>query len=145
MDTSTSSRRDRAWALLASGQVDRAARAVELFREVPAGSQWGHVNIVTAHAVMGHTDSPRDAARSLATSIAEMVARRPSICSDVLQGFAYLAHLDGDLDRSQEIVANTQAFGTSPIFDWLRLRPQRCDGCRRPDPLGALVRRRSGH
>ena len=122
----------RAWALLASGQVDRAARAVELFREVPAGSQWGHVNIVTAHAVMGHTDSPRDAARSLATSIAEMVARRLSICSDVLQGFAYLAHLDGDLDRSQEIVANTQAFGTSPIFDWLRLVP---DGATAADAL----------
>jgi predicted ATPase/class 3 adenylate cyclase len=122
----------RAWALLASGQIDRAVRAVELFSDVPAGSQFGHVNIVVAHTVMGHTNSPREAARSLTTSIAEMAARRPSIRSDVLQGFAYLAHLGGELDRSREIVANTQPFGTAPIFDWLRLVP---DGATAADAL----------
>lgn len=113
----------RAWALLAVGRVDEAARAVESYSPVPPGSQWGHVNTIVGHAVMGHTKGPEQAAHSLATTMREPISRRPSIRSDVLVGFAYLAHLRGDDDRAQEIVTNVQAFGAGPIAIWLNLVP----------------------
>jgi predicted ATPase len=113
----------RAWALLAAGRVDEAERAVGAFTPVPPGSQWAHVNAVIGHAVMGHTDGPDEAARSLASNMRETVSRRPGIRSDVLQGFAYLAHRRGDRQRASEIVANTQPFGVAPIFSWLVLVP----------------------
>jgi predicted ATPase/class 3 adenylate cyclase len=113
----------RAWALLASGRTDDACRAVDLFTTVPPGSQWAHLNAVVAHVVMGHTHGPEQAARSLASTMREAIARRPGIRSDVLQGFAYLAHLRGDQERAQELAANAQPFVAYMIFSWLKLVP----------------------
>ena len=53
----------------------------------------------------------------------EPVSRRPSIRSDILVGFAYLARLRGDDERVEEIVTNIQAFGAGPIALWLYLVP----------------------
>jgi hypothetical protein len=53
----------------------------------------------------------------------EPISRRPGIRSDVLAGFAYLAHLRGDEDRALEIAANTAAFAAGAIVTWLRLVP----------------------
>ena len=44
-------------------------------------------------------------------------------CRSLLYGFAYLANLRGDEGRAQELLANTQPFGASMIFGWLRLVP----------------------
>jgi tetratricopeptide (TPR) repeat protein len=110
-----------AWALLAVGRVDEAAQAVESYSPVPPGSQWGHVNTIVGHTVTGHIHGPEQAAHSLATTMREPISRRPSIRSDVLVGFAYLAHLRGDDDRAQEIVTNIQPFGAGPIAAWLHL------------------------
>jgi hypothetical protein len=111
-----------AWALLAVGRVDEAARAVESYSPVPPGSQWGHVNTIVGHTVTGHVQGPEQAAHSLATTMREPISRRPRIRSDVLVGFAYLAHLRDD-DRAQEIVTNIQPFGAGPIAAWLLLVP----------------------
>ena len=113
----------RAWALLAVGRTDEAAEAVKSFAPVPLGSQWGHINTIVGHAVMGHAQGPEEAGRSLASTMGESISRRPGIRSDVLAGFAYLAHIRGDANRAQEIVANTQAFGGAMISSWLRLVP----------------------
>ena len=113
----------RAWALLAVGRTDEAARSVDAFSPIPAGSQWAHWNAVVAHLIMGHTRGPEQAARSLALFMREPISRRPGIRSDVLAGFAYLAHLRGDEDRALEIAANTAAFAAGAIVTWLRLVP----------------------
>ena len=70
---------NRAWALLAVGRVDDAGRAVAEFSEVPAASQWEHLNLVFSHAVMAHTIGPDEAARSLAAAANVFVARRPTV------------------------------------------------------------------
>jgi hypothetical protein len=127
----------RAWALLAAGRTDEAARAVDSFSPVPPGSQWGHLNAIFAHAVMGHTHGPEQAARSLASTMREAISRRPGIRSDVLQGFAYLAHLRGDEGRVQEITANTAPFGGGTIRNWLLLVPA---GATHEDALEHLAR-----
>ena len=87
--------------------------------------------------VMGCIDGPEQAARSLVSTMREPISRRPAIRSDVLVGFAYLAHLRGDEGRAQDIVTNVQPFGTGPFYTWLRLVPF---GATDQDALGRLVR-----
>jgi hypothetical protein len=73
------------------------------------------------------TDAVRDAVaatRSLATTINEDVARRPSIGSDVLVTFAYLAHLGGDVDHAQAIIRRVSPVLSYATWCWLILAPQ---------------------
>jgi hypothetical protein len=65
----------------------------------------------------------------------EPISRRPRILSDVLVGFAYLAHLRDDEERAQEIVTNIQAFGAG-IAAWLNLVPS---GASEQDALERLA------
>ena len=57
---------NRAWALLAQDRLDDAVAAVASFSDVPAGSQWGYLNLVISHAVAAHTTSHEEVARSFA-------------------------------------------------------------------------------
>ncbi len=108
-----------AWSLLVSGRLDEAVDVVKAFTPVPPGSQWAHNNTIITHLVMGHTDGPEDAARSLAPAAREAILRRPKIISDFLVAFAYLAYLAGDLDRVEEITSVTLPFGAGPTYNYL--------------------------
>ena len=114
---------NRAWALLAVGRVDDAERAVAEFSEVPAGSQWEHLNLVFCHAVMAHTIGPEEAARSFAAAATVFVARRPTIGSFLLSGFAYIAHVRGDEERTQEIISMTVASHGEQLWNFCALKP----------------------
>jgi hypothetical protein len=72
---------------------------------------------------MAHTVGPIEAARSLAREADELVARQPQISSTVVQGFAYLAHIRGDEDRSREITSLTLPVHGEQLWNWLVLRP----------------------
>jgi predicted ATPase len=112
----------RAWALLHTGAIDEAARAVAEFCPVPAGSQWFAMNLIVSHAVQGHVDGPDVARRALAAVASEMAFRRPQIASDVLQCFAYLADIGGDPARADEIVSLTTPFAGGALASWLILK-----------------------
>lgn len=114
---------NRAWALLAQDRLDEAVSAVDSFSEVPTGSQWGYLNLVFSHAVAAHTNLPEQVARSLARGAKELVARQPQVSSTVLQGFAYLAHVRGDDQRSREITSVTLPIHGEQLWNWLVLRP----------------------
>ena len=110
----------RAWGLLRLDRIDEATAATSSFTAVPPASQWAALNLVIRHAVLAHTDGPDEAARSMARVTSELVARRPLLCSDVLQVFAYAARLRGDEARSQEIVRSTRPSASgAPIHAWL--------------------------
>jgi predicted ATPase len=109
----------RVWALLRTGELDRAALAVSEFSPVPSGSQWSHMNLIFAHVVKAHTEGPEVAGRSLVEVARELVLRRPQIGSDLLQCFAYMAHLNGDSARAREIVNQTAPFAGGPLAAWL--------------------------
>ena len=81
----------RAWGLLRLDRIDEATAATGLFSAVPPASQWATLNLVVRHAVLAHTDGPDESSRSMAQATSELVARRPLVCSDVLQVFAYAA------------------------------------------------------
>ncbi len=114
---------NRAWALLASDRLEDAVGAVASFSDVPTGSQWGYLNLVFSHAVAAHTTSPEEVARSLARGAKELVARQPQVSSTVVQGFAYLAHVRGDDERSREITSVTLPIHGEQLWNWLVLRP----------------------
>jgi hypothetical protein len=128
----------RVWALLRCGRIDEAVAGIDSFAPIPSGSQWAHLNPIIAHVVLGHTADPATAARSLVAVMRESVSRRPVIRSDTLQGFAYLAMLDGDDVRWREIADNTTPFGAGPIFAWMHLHAV---GATESDALGLLERR----
>ena len=88
--------------------------------------------------MLGHTVGPEPAARSLATTMRELVSRRPVIRSDTLQGFAYLSMLGGDDMRWREITDNTTPFGANAIGMWLYLSDL---GATQSDALERLERR----
>jgi predicted ATPase/class 3 adenylate cyclase len=119
---------NRAWALLALGRVAEAQAAVDSFSDVPAGSQWGHLNLAISHAVMAHATAPEDVARSFAIEAKELVARQPQVSSTLVQGFAYLAHVRGDDQRSREITSQTLPLHGEQLWNWLVLRPLGADG-----------------
>lgn len=119
---------NRAWALLAIGRVGDAEAAVDSFSDVPAGSQWGHLNLAISHAVMAHRTAPEEVARSFATDAKELVARQPQVSSTLVQGFAYLAHVRGDEQRSVEITSQTLPLHGEQLWNWLVLRPLGADG-----------------
>ncbi len=114
---------NRAWALLCLGRVEDAARAVDEFAPVPAGSQWAHLNLVFARMVLAHTDGPEVAARSLTVAARPLVARRPEVRAFVLSGFAYLAQQRGDEDRAQDLAASIVAPDGEQIWNHVVLRP----------------------
>ena len=114
---------NRAWALLAVGRVADAGRAVAELSEVPAASQWEHLNLVFSHAVMAHTIGPHEAARSLAAAANVFVARRPTVVSFVLSGFAYIAHVRGDEERAQEINSMIVPSHGEQLWNWCVLKP----------------------
>ncbi len=109
----------RASLLLMLDRIAEAAEVVGSFSEVPPTSQWGHMMDVTRHAVMVHTDGPDVAARSLAAVARESVARRPELCVDFLQCFAYAAYFGGDHERAREMSFNTLPVGAGWIQAWL--------------------------
>jgi hypothetical protein len=119
---------NRAWALLALDRVNEAEAAVEEFSDVPAGSQWGHLNLAIAHAVMAHRLAPEEVARSFAAEAKELVARQPQVSSTLVQGFAYLAHVRGDEQRSNEITSQTLPLHGEQLWNWLVLRPLGANG-----------------
>ena len=114
---------NRAWALLAVGRVDDAGRAVAELSEIPAASQWEHVNLVFSHAVMAQTVGTQEAARSLAAAAKALAARRPTIGSFILSGFAYIAHVRGDEQRAQEITSMTVSTHGEQLWNLLVLKP----------------------
>jgi hypothetical protein len=103
----------RAWALLRTGKVDEAAKAVATFSPIPSGSQWGHMNLLIEHAVSGHVNGPDAAGRSLALIAEDLVSRVPQICSDIVAGFAYLRHLAGEEARVEELVTQVAPFAAA--------------------------------
>lgn len=111
----------RAFALMASGRLDEAAEAVASFSPVPAGSMWEHLNLLATHTVMAHTHGPEAAARAFAPVARERASRRPQVTSDLLQGFAYIAHVRGDHERVEEITSNTAPFGAGSYWHLLVL------------------------
>jgi predicted ATPase len=114
---------NRAWALLALGRLSEAQAAVDEFSDVPAGSQWGHLNLAIAHAVRAHFDPAEEVAHSFALEAKELVARQPQVSSTLVQGFAYLAHVRGDEQRSREITSQTLPLHGEQLWNWLVLRP----------------------
>jgi hypothetical protein len=104
------------FAPLMDGQVDAAQRAVDEFSPAPPSSQWTHMNLVVAHAVMAKHRGPDQAAKSLAVAARELVARRPQIAADLLQGFAHIAFTHGDRERAREIVTHTRSFGMTAWY-----------------------------
>lgn len=114
---------NRAWAQLAQGQLKEAEITVASFSEVPNGSQWGHLNLAISHAVMAHQLGPEEVARSLAKEAKELVARQPQVSSTLVQSFAYLAHVRGDEERSQQITSMTLPLHGEQLWNWLVLRP----------------------
>lgn len=114
----------RAFSLMASGRIDAAADAVASFAPVPAGSMWEHLNLLATHAVMAHTDGPDVAARAFAPLARERASRRPQVTSDLLQGFAYFAHVRGDRARADEIIWNTAPFAAGCYWHLLQWGPR---------------------
>jgi hypothetical protein len=138
---------NRAWALLAVGRVGDAGRAVAEFSEIPAASQWEHLNLVFSHAVMAHTIGPQEAARSLAAAATVFVARRPTVVSFVLSGFAYIAHVRGDEERTQEITSMTVASHGEQLWNWCAsnpLAPRRRTSIRSGPPTRTNIRLPNG-
>jgi hypothetical protein len=124
-----------AWSLLAAGRVEEAVEVVADLTPVPPGSQWAHSNTITTHLVMGHTDGPETAARSLAPAAREAILRRPNIMSASLVAFAYLDYLAGDLDRVAEITSVTLPFAGGSVYNYL---VQRRAGATEDDAIEVL-------
>ena len=115
-----------ALALVLVGSIDRAVHVADGFSPIPGGSEWGHINFIANHLVMANVQPPHEAARRFAVESAQVFARRPSIVGDLLLGFAYVHHLNGERDRVGTIVENSIGFGMNGLWMWLAL-----------DPLGA--------
>jgi hypothetical protein len=72
---------------------------------------------------MAHTIGPQEAARSLAAAASVFVARRPTVVSFVLSGFAYIAYVRGDEERTQETTSMTVASHGEQLWNWCVLKP----------------------
>ena len=145
---------NRATALVALGRIDEAQRAMLTHADIPEASQWAQMNLVCAHAVMGHTHTPEVAAKSLASVTAEFVARRPQHTSDFLIGFAYLRYLTGDTARVREIIDHTYSAGLTGLWSYLALAPlgattdnaiETYDNYARENPLEQRLARTGAH
>ena len=110
--------RMRAFALVTLGRVDDADRLTRTFPEAPP-TRLAFEAVIMKHAIMVHTDGPDAAARSLAAIAREMVARRPEVIVDFLQGFGYIGYFRGDHERARDIALHTAARFGNGLSAWI--------------------------